>query len=144
MRTINVSNVCERLEIPFGNGAVVKCKADMRQETLAKAIEIMERTGDKTEEINKQLDAGGISEIEAEREVAEMLSELVVLVLGRETYDEIISTAGDGEDIEPHEANYPMTIIWSELCDMLGKRINDLAGSKAGHYLSEYMKYQNA
>lgn len=137
MKVINVSKNYEPIEIPFGDGTVFRMTADLRAETINKCIEVIRASEGKA---NMLMAA---SDDEANEGSAAIMRELMVQLVGVESYDGLVAAIG-GEGAKPSDVNHAMTLIWIEMVELVRDRYASYANSKAAHYLGEYYKAANA
>lgn len=138
MRIIQLDKNYENITIPFSDGTSMEVTADFQGETVVKALRMINAAGVRAKEIEAISDPS-----EQEKQVAEMLAEVVVLLIGEKDYKELIARlGGDGEN--PATVNFQMTIIWTELVEMVKERGETFNKSKASHYLAEYYRGRNA
>lgn len=133
MKTIQVSKATENIVIPFDDGTSLTLVANFGDDNLMAALKIIADNQTRARELMNA------EEAEARAATSEMLHELIALILGENGFSELSAALGASEGVS---VDFGLTIVYTELCEMVSDRVSKFANAKAGHYLADFLKAQ--
>lgn len=136
----------EPLDIELGD-ETVHARIDLRDSSVNKNWELLRSSREKMEaiqEASKALESA--CGPEADKIAKDMARPHAppryAGAIGEQSYLEILVACGDGEPVQPEEANMVMALVFSEIEVAIIDRIKAFRGNKAAHYLKEIANAQ--
>ena len=130
----------EILSIELGD-ATVTARIDLRDSTIDKNFKILRSKRVEAERLMAKQDAleskDGPEADGLAKGMAAIIAPAIIAAIGEESYNEILAACGDGDPVEPEEANMLMTLVFAEIEAVMVERFKAFRGSKAAHYLQE-------
>lgn len=136
MKKLKVQKSYERFEVEVG-GEVVGCLIDCTDGSVNRLAARCVGASDRARELDAKRadisDAAALDELS--EEMAGIIGPVIIEAIGRDSYDAILTACGDGERIEPAQANLVMVQVFSVVCQAVVERVAAVKASKAAHYL---------
>ncbi|CAK7059425.1 MAG: hypothetical protein MEEGG_02817 [Eggerthella lenta] len=135
----------EPLDIELGD-ETVHARIDLRDSSVNKNWELLRSSREKMEaiqEASKALESAcGPEADKIAKDMADLMRPAICGAIGEQSYLEILVACGDGEPVQPEEANMVMALVFSEIEVAIIDRIKAFKDHKAAHYLKEIANAQ--
>lgn len=131
MARITMFKAVEPLVLEFVDGEEITVEMDLRDETMAKALNYALTDGQKFKLDNIE----AMKDPAILEEMANHFRDVIVCVIGADAYDEILKHIGDG--VEPREINMYMVNVYMVIIERATKRHEITTKNKQAHYFRE-------